>query len=102
MTLKPFSSPTYRRNTLHGETGEQCCLCGRDTLGANGAIHVPVNHEAGEFVTKTEVAELGDKLSLYPIGPECAKRWAREFDAESCRIRTSKGRHIHYDHQPTR
>lgn len=101
--LKPFSSETYKRNTKRHEPNEACCLCGKETAGLEGgAVHVPVNHETGEFVTKAEVEALGDKVSLYPIGPDCAKKWAKEFDAESCRLRRSQGGVISYDHQTTR
>ena len=100
--LKPFSSPTYRKNTAVGVTGDECCLCGRQTAGKQGAIFVPVNHETGEFVTGEQAREMGGAVSLYPIGPECAKRWSREYKAESCRLRRSRGETIVYDRQPTR
>ncbi len=99
--LKPFDSKTYQRNAKKCG-GDECCLCGKPTAGLAGAIHVPVNHETGQFVTKAQAEAMGDKVSLYPIGPSCVKKWSREFDAESCRFRRSKGRVISYDHQATR
>lgn len=98
--LKPFSSATYRKNTELSQSEGACCLCGKDTLGVNGAIHVPVNHETGEFMTDAEAAALGDKVSFYPIGPDCAKRWAREFKGTTrTRFRKSGGKLIAYDHR---
>lgn len=103
--LKPFASEQYRKRTAAGFTGDECCLCGKPTSGLNGAIHVPVNHEVAEFVTDAEAEVLGDAVSLYPIGPECAKKWSREFAATSSRLRLSRGAVgdvIAYDHQTTR
>jgi hypothetical protein len=103
--LKPFSSETYKRNTRHGEPSEACCLCGKETSGLNGAIHVPINHETGQFVTDAQAETMGDAVSLYPIGPECAKKWSKEFAATSSRLRRTRGAAgdiISYDHQLNR
>ena len=106
--LKPFSSPQYRKRVGDVTSGDECCLCGKDTAGQHGAIHVPVNHETGEFVTDAQAEVLGDKCSMYPIGSECAKKWSKAFPATtSSRIRWSRGAKgcgemIVYDHQTER
>lgn len=84
MSLKPFGEQ-YQKRVRRGVTGDECCLCGRPTAGAEGALHVPVDHTVGEFVTEAQVASdpAGERISLYPIGPECARKWRREFDAEA-------------------
>lgn len=96
--LKPFDSKTYRKNTLYGTSEGACCLCGRDTAGSDGGIHVPINHETGEFVTDAQAKEMGGAVSLYPIGPECVKRWAKAFPGTTRnRFRRSRGELISYD-----
>jgi hypothetical protein len=103
--LKPFASPRYLKRTRCGSTGDECCVCGKPTSGLNGAIHVPVNHENATFVTDAEAEKLGDAVSLYPIGPECAKKWSKEFAATSSRLRRTRGAAgdiISYDHQARR
>jgi len=104
--LRPFSSETYRRNTKSGEPNDACCLCGKPTAGQDGAIHVPVNHCTGEFVMDSEIAAMGaqadNDVSLYPIGPECAKRWAKGYpETTRNRFRRSHGKLIPYDHRVT-
>ena len=85
--LKPFSSEQYQKRTATGYSGDECCLCGRQTAGLDGAIHVPVDHTQGEFVTADEMLRLpDDNVSMYPIGPECVKKWRKEFDAEAVRL----------------
>ncbi len=98
MTLSPFSSDQYRKRTAMG-SHEPCCLCGRETSGLNGAIHVPVDHTRNEFVTAAQEQERGDNVSLFPIGPECVKKWRAEFDATSSRLRMSRGEIVSYDHK---
>lgn len=101
--MKPFSSPQYRKRTALGTTGDECCLCGKDTSGLEGAIHVPVNHCSGEFVTDAQAEAMGEDVSLYPIGPECAKKWSKIFPATtSSRLRRSHGKIVAYDHQTAR
>lgn len=103
--MKPFSSPQYKKRTAVGYTGDECCVCGKPTSGLHGAIHVPVNHETGRFVTDAEAEVMGDAVSLYPIGPECAKKWSKEFAATSSRLRRTRGAAgdiISYDHQLNR
>lgn len=103
MALSPFSSEQYRKRTARGgTTGDECCLCGKDTSGQDGAIHVPVNHERGEFVTEDQIAVLGDAVSYFPIGPECARKWSREFKCHSVRFRQTKGGLVCYDAQARR
>lgn len=105
--LRPFSSQTYRRNTEAGESTDACCLCGKPTAGQDGAIHVPVNHCTGEFVTDAEIVAMGEEralndVSLYPIGPECAKRWAKGYpETTRNRFRRDHGKLIAYDHRIT-
>jgi len=104
--MRPFDSTTYRKNTTNGIEDDACCLCGKQTSGQNGAIHVPVNHCTGEFVTDAEIAALGprvdDIVSLYPIGPECAKRWGKAYpETMRNRFRRDHGKLISYDHRTT-
>lgn len=54
MALQPFSSKQYQKRTAVGSSGDECCVCGRDTRGQEGAIHVPINHERCEFVTNEQ------------------------------------------------
>lgn len=84
--LKPFASEEYRKRTVWGTSGKECCLCGRDTAGSAGALHVPINHEITEFVTDEQTSAMGEAVSYYPIGPECAKRWRKEFAATAVKI----------------
>lgn len=100
--LKPFTSEQYRKRTERGSTGNECCLCGKHTGGVEGAIHVPIDHEAGEFVTEEQATERGEAVGYYPIGPECARKWSKEFKCHSVRFRTSRGKLISYDEQPRR
>ena len=100
-SLKPFCSKQYRKRTLHGTNGEECCLCGRDTSGSHGAIHVPVNHETGEFATDDECGRNIEAHSYYPIGQECVKKWGAKFAATRVRFRQSKSGLVCYDEQPS-
>lgn len=104
--LRPFDSEQYRKRTKIGVTGNECCLCGRDTSGTNGAIHVPVNHETGEFVSDEQSKVKPDACSFYPIGPECVKKWQAQFSAEnvatSVRFRQGKAGLVCYDEQTDR
>lgn len=100
--LKPFNSKQYRQRTLRGTSGDECCLCGKDTSGQNGAVHVPVDHERGEFVTEEQATARGEAVSYFPIGPECARKWSKEFKCHSVRVRQGKGGLIAYDEQPAR
>lgn len=96
--MKPFASATYQKNNRN--SGDECCLCGKSTAGLDGAIHVPVNHCRGEFVTDAEAEIMGDDVSLYPIGPECAKRWGKAFPSTTrTRLRRAGGKLISYDHR---
>lgn len=99
MILHPFASDQYRKRTAHGYTGDECCICGRQTSGLAGAIHVPVDHTRSEFVTDAQADERGEHVSLYPIGPECVKKWRAEFAATSSRLRMSRGEIVSYDHK---
>lgn len=60
-------------------------------------MHVPVNHEVGEFVSDEQAKALGDAVSLFPIGPECLKKWRAKFSATTNRFRRSRGNLICYD-----
>lgn len=100
--LKPFDSPQYRKRTLVCSTGDECCICGKSTSGLAGAIHVPVNHERNEFVTDDEAKQLGDKVSYFPVGPECAKKWSKEIVATSVGLRLARGVVVAYDEQTVR
>lgn len=60
--LHPFE---YERD----EEGEfPCCICGKTTKGEQQVV---INHDAGDWPALNEEE---DKLSLYPIGPDCARR----------------------------
>ena len=104
--MKPFASEQYKKRTAQGYSGDECCICGKPTLGQNGAIHVPVNHENSEFVTDAQAETMGDAVSLFPVGPECAKKWSRLFkNTTSSRLRRTRGAVgdlIAYDHQTER
>lgn len=100
--LTPFTSKSYRQRTAAGFTGDECCICGKPTSGMDGAIHVPIDHERNEFVTDVQAAERGQAVSLYPIGPECAKKWSKEFAATSNRFRRARGKLVAYDEQASR
>lgn len=97
--MKPFDSPQYRKRTRISTHGDECCLCGKHTSGIDGAIHVAVNHERGEFVTDEQAQQMGEACSLYPIGPECVKVWRKEFGGTSVRLRRASDGHgaIAYD-----
>ena len=43
---------------------------------------IPINHETGQFVHEADITEADeDRISLYPVGPECIKKWRREYGA---------------------
>ena len=92
MPIAPFSSAQYEKRTQDGTTGDECCLCGRQTGGLEGAIHVPIDHCCGTFVNQDAVDAdpEGLTISYYPIGPECARKWKKEFDARLARFNVEK------------
>jgi hypothetical protein len=100
--MKPFASQQYRKRTANGMSGDECCICGKETSGQNGAIHVPVDHACGEFVTEEQATERGEAISYFPVGPECAKKWSNEFKCHSVRFRRGKQGLIAYDEQTAR
>ena len=93
----------YIKRTSHGTTGEECCICGRQTAGLAGAVHVAIDHTCSEFVTDTEALLRGDDCSLFPIGPECVRKWRKAIgaDATRSRLRRAGGEIIAYAHTST-
>ncbi|HEY0206501.1 MAG TPA: hypothetical protein VGC15_20405 [Acetobacteraceae bacterium] len=75
----------FRKRMDQSTSGNECCICGRQTEGRT-ALHVAIDHCSYEFVTDAEAAERGEDVSLYPIGPECEKRWRKAIGGTSARL----------------
>lgn len=88
----------YGNRTAQGTTGDECHICGKQTLGLAGAIFVAVDHTCSEFVNDAEAIERGDRCSYYPVGSECVKKWRKAIglDATRTRLRRAKNGIVAY------
>lgn len=65
-----------RRYAMSGFYPDDAChLCGK--ILKPGYDFVAINHESGEFVSETEAVKMGDAVSGFPIGADCALRVKR-------------------------
>lgn len=92
--VRQLQTAGFQKRTAHGTTGEECCVCGIQTAGLAGVIHVAIDHTTDEFVTDEEAAARGGDVSLYPIGPECVKKWGRATGGTSTRLRRARAGEI--------
>ena len=61
---------------------DACELC-RKPVSTLSAVMVAIDHEQYEFVTEAEAFARGDSVSLFPVGPDCARRITRALKANS-------------------
>lgn len=74
--VKSLRSPALRakmqRTNWHPTNA--CELCQKPLRDPDNSPSVAIDHENYEFVTETEAEERGDAVSLFYVGPDCARK----------------------------
>lgn len=74
MTRLPdlFFSESYRKRTVHGTTGRECAVCGRQVKPAPAVNHVRAAID-GTAIPMDDPRTDADSLGCFPVGSECAR-----------------------------